>query len=262
MKKLFKILGISLSVVLLILIATPFLFQSKIKESVKTVLNDAVHAHIDFEDVNLSLISSFPQANVSVHNLKVINLKPFEGDALATIKLMSFEMPIMELFKSSDEGPIVVNSIAIDQALIAIKSDQSGNVNYDIAKESESTSTETEVVNTGFEFNIDHYAITNSYISYHDVASKTFVELSELNHSGTAAFSNKMSELNTITETQVRLDVDSTNYLNKTSIKLDALLDLDLKKTQNIRLKTTKHLSTNYHWSLMDMLSCWMLVRK
>ena len=138
---------------------------------------------------------------MSVHNLKVINQKPFEGDTLATVKLMSFEMPIMELFKSSDEGPIVVNSIAIDQALIAIKSDQSGNVNYDIAKESESTSTETEVVNTGFEFNIDHYALTNSNISYHDEVSKTFVELSELNHSGTAAFSNKVSELNTITET-------------------------------------------------------------
>lgn len=230
MKKLFKVLGISLSVVFLLLVVTPFLFQNKIKESVKTVLNDAVNAQIDFEDVNLSLISSFPQANVSVHNLKIINQKPFEGDTLATIKLMSFEMPIMELFKSSDEGPIVVNSIAIDQALIAIKSDHSGNVNYDIAKESESTSTETEVVNTGFEFNIDHYAITNSNISYHDEASKTFVELSELNHSGTAAFSNKVSELNTTTETQVRLDVDSTNYLNNTSIKLDALLDLDLKK--------------------------------
>ena len=101
MKKLFKILGISLLVVLLILIATPFLFQSKIKESVKTVLNDAVHAHIDFEDVNLSLISSFPQANVAVHNLKVINQKPFEGETLATVKLISFEMPIMELFKSA-----------------------------------------------------------------------------------------------------------------------------------------------------------------
>ena len=232
MKKLFKILGISLLVVLLILIATPFLFQSKIKESVKTVLNDAVHAHIDFEDVNLSLISSFPHANVAVHNLKVINQKPFEGETLATVKLISFEMPIMELFKSADEGPIVVNSIAIDEALIAIKSDQSGNTNYDIAKESESTTPETEAVNAGFEFNIDHYSLTNSAISYQDEASKTFVELSELNHSGTAAFSTKVSELNTTTETRVSFAIDSVNYLNKTSIKLDALLDLDLKNNK------------------------------
>jgi len=138
----------------------------------------------------------------------------------------------MELFKSADEGSIVVNSIAIDEALIAIKSDQSGNTNYDIAKESESTTPETEAVNAGFEFNIDHYSLTNSAISYQDEASKTFVELSELNHSGTAAFSTKVSELNTTTETRVSFAIDSVNYLNKTSIKLDALLDLDLKNNK------------------------------
>ena len=99
----------------------------------------------------------------------------------------------------------MVNSIAIDEALIAIKSDQSGNTNYDIAKESESTTPETEAVNAGFEFNIEHYSLTNSAISYQDEASKTFVELSELNHSGTAAFSTKVSELNTTTETRLVL---------------------------------------------------------
>jgi len=101
LKKLIKIFGISLLVILLLLIATPFLFQDKIKESVKTFLNDSVDAQVNFETVNLSLLSSFPNANVSVHSLKIINHKPFEGDSLAMIKLISFDMSIKELFKST-----------------------------------------------------------------------------------------------------------------------------------------------------------------
>ena len=43
------------------------------KEAVKSLLNDSVNAQIDFETVDLSLLSSFPHANVTVGNLKIVN---------------------------------------------------------------------------------------------------------------------------------------------------------------------------------------------
>ena len=62
MKKVFKIIGITLLTILLLLIAIPFVFQSKIKEIVKRTINENLNAHVEFSDVNLSFIRSFPQA--------------------------------------------------------------------------------------------------------------------------------------------------------------------------------------------------------
>ena len=229
MKKIFKIIGSSLLVIILLLITAPFLFQNQIKESVKTFLNDSVTAQIDFEDVSLSLISSFPQANVTVQNLKIVNQLTFEGETFATVKSISFDMSVKELFKNESDGPIVVNSIYVDEAILTIKSDQFGNKNYDIAKETETASTESD---TNFKLNIEDYAIRNSAVTYIDEASKTIVNISALNHSGKGNFSTDLSELNTNTEALVSFSMDSTNYLNVNSVKLDALIAIDLAENK------------------------------
>ena len=229
MKKIFKIIGSSLLVIILLLITAPFLFQNQIKESVKTFLNDSVTAQIDFEDVSLSLISSFPQANVTVQNLKIVNQLTFEGETFATVKSISFDMSVKELFKNESDGPIVVNSIYVDEAILTIKSDQFGNKNYDIAKETETASTESD---TNFKLNIEDYAIRNSAVTYIDEASNTVVNINALNHSGKGNFSTDFSELNTNTEALVSFSLDSTNYLNANSIKLDALIAIDLAENK------------------------------
>jgi len=226
LKKAFKIIGSLLLVVLLLLVTLPYLFQNQIKEAVKTVLNDAVNAQIEFDAVNLSLLSSFPQANVTVENLNIINNAPFEGASLASVKSISFDMSVTELFKSENDGPMVVTSIAIESAVITIKSNELGTTNYDIAKETETSISETEAAD--FALNIENYSIRNSTLTYEDEASHTVVEFSEFNHSGQGNFSTNLSELNTTTETLVSFSMDSTNYLNAVSIKLDALMGLDL----------------------------------
>ena len=229
MKKLFKIIGSSLVVIILLLITAPFLFQSQIKESVKTFLNDSVTAQIDFENVSLSLISSFPQANVTVQDLKIVNQLTFEGVTFAAVKSISFDMSVKELFKNESDGPIVVNSIYVDEAILTIKSDEFGNTNYDIAKETESASTESD---TNFKLNIEDYALRNSSVTYIDETSNTVVNISALNHSGKGNFSTDLSELNTTTEALVSFSVDNTNYLNANSIKLDALIAIDLAENK------------------------------
>tara|TARA_B110000879_G_scaffold107051_1_gene143877 strand:- start:68 stop:538 length:471 start_codon:yes stop_codon:yes gene_type:complete len=138
-----------------------------------------VDAQVNFETVNLSLLSSFPNANVSVHSLKIINHKPFEGDTLAMIKLISFDMSIKELFKSTEEEPIVVSSIAIDEARINVTSDKLGNSNYNISKKTEDSTPKKDTINASFKFKIDKYSLSNSAISYRDEISKTVVNVSQ-----------------------------------------------------------------------------------
>ena len=199
------------------------------KEAVKSLLNDTVNAQIDFETVDLSLLSSFPHANVTVGNLKIVNQKAFKGDTLCSVHSISFDLPIKELFKNESDGPLVINSIEIDEAILLIKSDEFGNTNYDISKETEDVST---VNDRNFKLNIEDYAIRNSTVTYIDETSNTVVNITKLNHSGKGNFSSDFSDLQTKTEARVSFSVDSINYLNATSIKLDALIDLDLNENK------------------------------
>lgn len=234
MKKAFKILGISLGIIFLLLLAIPFIFQGQIKDMVKTFLNQNLNAHVEFTDVDLSFISNFPQAHISVEGLKITNKAPFEGQTLISANSIAFTMSVKELFKKTEDEPIVINSIDINQALLTLKTNTIGQTNYDIAlkdeQESHNTSTEDNNNNdSGFTFDIDNYGITNSALTYIDETSKTKMFITELNHKGKGTFSAEVSELDTQTEANVSFSLDSTTFLNNTHIKLDAILGLDLE---------------------------------
>ena len=232
MKKVFKIIGITLLTILLLLIAIPFAFQSKIKEIVKRTINENLNAQVEFSDVNLSFIRSFPQAQVDVSDLVITNFEPFKDETLATAKSISINMPIKELFKKASEGPIVINKINIDEALITLITNKRGETNYDILKDKDEKENTTENSSTGFTLDVKDYSIDNSAVTYLDESSNTTFYITELNHYGKGTFSENVSELETKTETRISLKIDSTDYLSNNELKLDALIDLDLENNK------------------------------
>lgn len=224
MKKVLKIIGLTLLIILALLIAIPFAFQGKINDMVKRFINQNLNAHVEFSDASLSFLHSFPQAHVNVNDLVITNFAPYEDETLATAKDIAFTMSIKELFKSSNEGPIVVNSITIDEALLTLKTNTLGDDNYDIIKEDESVSTEEN----SFAFDIEYYKINNSALTYIDESADISIYVTELNHEGNGIFSAESSELDTKSEANLSITIDSTNYLNNNKVKLDALFDMDL----------------------------------
>ncbi|WP_372937668.1 AsmA-like C-terminal region-containing protein [Seonamhaeicola sp.] len=230
MKKALKIFGIIILIVIALLIAIPFAFQSQITEIVKRYINQSLNAKVEFNDVGLSFIKSFPQARVSVSDLTITNFEPFKDETLATVKNIAFTMPIKELFKKTDEEPITVSSFKIDEALLTLKTDKFGNTNYDIVK-SDSTETSTdEGEGASFSFSIEDYSIKNSALTYLDEASNMLIHLSEFNHSGNGTFSAETSEMDTQSEANISFTMDSINYLQNNAVTLDAVIGLDLEK--------------------------------
>ena len=237
MKKFLKITGIILLIIIIILVASPFVFQSQIKGMVKNFINQNLNANVEFSDVNLSLFKSFPQAHVEVSDLVITNFDPFKDETFVTAKNINFTMSVKELFKSADE-PIVINSINVNEALLTLKTDSFGNVNYDIVKESDASQ---DTSDSSFSFDIQDYSIKNSALTYIDMTSDLQFYLTELNHSGKGTFSGDVGELDTKSEANVSLIMDSTNYLNNNHVKLDALIDMDLS-AQKYTFKENKAL--------------------
>ena len=228
MKKTLKIIGFTILIILALLIAIPFMFQSQIKDMVKRFINENLNANVEFSDVNLSLLRSFPQAHVSVSDLVITNFEPFKDETFATAKTVAFEMSVKELFKKADDEPIIVNSIQINETLLTLKTNKFGDVNYDIVKKRNS---DASVNNNSksFSFDIKDYSIKNSTFTYLDEDSNMKIYVTEIEHSGKGSFSESLSELDTNTEAYVSFSIDSTEYLSNNRIKLAALLDLDLE---------------------------------
>jgi hypothetical protein len=231
-RKVLKITGITLLVLIGLLIAIPLFLQGKIEEIIKNKVNNSINATLDFEDADLSLLKSFPNANVKLTNLSLVNKAPFEGDTLFSSSDIELTMSIKELFKSADE-PIVIQRLNIDKAKLHVLVDENENANYDIAKEDEGATAETvEASNDNFTLNMDSYSITNSEIIYDDISSGMHLVLSEMNHSGTGDLSLEQSELKTLTDAMISFEMDSTKYLNNNKISLDALIGIDLKENK------------------------------
>ncbi|WP_422106049.1 AsmA-like C-terminal region-containing protein [Winogradskyella sp.] len=230
MKKIFKIIGILLLLFIAILIAVPFILESKIDTIVQNYADENLDADLSFNDISLSLISSFPRAEVTVENLQIINRAPFQDETLVTAKSLSFEMPIGELFKGT-EDPLTVNEIIADEMLLTLKTNTNGTPNYDIVKgKDDEVASNSDNASSGFSFDIKNYELNNSAFTYIDEASNTSLYATEINHSGKGIFSGEQSELDTKTEARISMSVDSTEYLSNNIIKLDALLGMDLEQ--------------------------------
>tara|TARA_R110002050_G_scaffold179118_3_gene312426 strand:- start:66983 stop:69706 length:2724 start_codon:yes stop_codon:yes gene_type:complete len=225
--KILKIVGVIFLLFVITLIAAPFFLKGKIADIIKNKVNNSITANFDFEEADLTLFSSFPKAKVTLKNISLVNKEPFEGDTLFSSKEVALNMSIKELFKSANE-PIIISSLIVDNALLNISIDADGNANYDIAKETSADANSENTSTSNFTLAMESYSITNSKIVYLDKEAGMRFELLEMSHSGTGDLSLEKSELDTKTSGLVSFEMDSTNYLNKNPIKLDALLGVDL----------------------------------
>ncbi|HTE08156.1 MAG TPA: hypothetical protein VK628_05300, partial [Flavitalea sp.] len=86
MKKFFKITGITLLVLLIVLFTLPFLFKGKIISIIKAEINKNINAKVEFQDVDISLIRKFPRVSVAIEELQVTGNGLFVGDTLIAAK--------------------------------------------------------------------------------------------------------------------------------------------------------------------------------
>lgn len=230
-KKILKITAIVLLLFIGLLAATPVLFKGKIIEIIKTNVNKNLNAKLDFTDTDISLFRNFPKASVKVSDISLINYEPFVGDTLFAAKEVNLTMSLSELFNSANE-PMKIDYFSVDGANVAILVDEQGNANYDIAKQTDITEDKTASETVGFNLSVQGYDITNSTFLYKDAGSGISFRLDSLQHKGSGDLSAATSKLTTNSTALVSMEMDSTNYLNKNPIKLDAVIGIDLENSK------------------------------
>ncbi len=235
-RKVLKIIGIIVLIIIAVLIAIPIFLEGKIGDIIKNNVNKNVNATFDFEDADLSLLASFPNAEVSLKGVTLINKPPFEGDTLFASQEVALKMGIGELFKGPND-PIGIKSLVVAGAKLNITVDAAENASYDVALDTGEAATPEAETSEGFMLDLQSYEISDARIVYDDRAAGMRFEISEMQHKGSGDLSLEMSELQTMTDGLVSFEMDSINYLNKNKIKLDALIGVDLKESKYSFLK-------------------------
>ncbi|MVO08792.1 AsmA family protein [Flavobacterium sp. TP390] len=229
-KKVLKIVGIFLLVVIIALAAAPFLFKDKIKALVLKSINESVDATVAFEDVDLSLFRNFPNATVNIDKLSIINKAPFEGDTLFYAGDVNLKMSIKELFKGDDE-PMNLQGFSSSNAVVNVIFNKDGLGNFDIALKDQEEDTSTSE-SKPFALNIQEYAINNLRFTFLDEGANMKMVLDSLNHTGKGNFAQQKLDLETKTTTKVSFEMDSTNYMKNVTLSLDAVLGIDLDNSK------------------------------
>jgi len=231
MKKAFKIIGVLILLVIVSAVAAPIIFKDKFAAIIKEQINKNINAQVNFSDVDISIISSFPKAGIILENLSVINVKPFKGDTLFYAKEISLKMPLSGLNKTANDI-IDIHSFTIDNALVNIITNKDGISNFDIGKDDgkEVIKEAPETNKKGFSFAIAEYAITTTKINYIDKLSELKINFSDFNHSGTGDLSAAITKLKTNTSSTISANKGASNYLNNNTIALKADLEIDQNK--------------------------------
>ena len=227
-----KILKITLIVILLFaiaLFAVPYFFKDQIKAKITQAINDKVDAKVSFADADLSLFKNFPNANVTLDKLVIINKAPFEGDTLVSLGELNLKMSIKELFKGKDEA-INIDGITSKNGLVNIIFNKDGIANYDIALKDNKSKNDGK--SNPLSLKIQNYKIENFKFKYFDESSKIKMIIDSLNHEGTGNFATQKLDLVTKSTAKISLDMDKVNYMKNVALTLDAVLGIDLDKSK------------------------------
>ena len=78
MKKLLKISGITIAAIIVLLMVLPLALKGKVETIIKEEGNKMLNAQFDFESLDISLLSQFPQASVTLENFWLKGIGEFE----------------------------------------------------------------------------------------------------------------------------------------------------------------------------------------
>src|SRR3989344_4032869 len=74
LRRILKWTGITFLLLIILVIAAPFLFKKQIVQFVKDTANEQLNAKVNFGEFDLTLISSFPDFTLSVDSVSVANI--------------------------------------------------------------------------------------------------------------------------------------------------------------------------------------------
>lgn len=229
MKRLIKVFGILILLIIIAALVLPFVFEDEITARVKKEINKSLTAEVDFEDVDISLFRSFPDFSLSLDNITVDGKNQFEGIRLASVEDFTVDLNLFSVISGNEYE---VERIWLENANIHVVIDTAGNANYDIVKDSgDTTSTTSDTASSSFQFTLQSYGLQNVNVIYDDRQGEIYANIKDIDHEGSGDFSENLVNLSTNTNIgSLTLRSGGITYIDNARATADADFQLDQEK--------------------------------
>ena len=219
--KIFIGFGIFLLLLVVAIIAIPFLFKDKINARVKQEINNRVNAKVDYGDFSLSLIRSFPNFSFSLNNLSVVGIDSFKGDTLVHVNNFNFTVDLMSVINGTQYKLLALNLV---EPTINAKVNYDGKTNWDIMKKTGASSSSS----SNFSLQIKKYKIENGDITYDDKQGNTFAQIHTLNFEGSGNVTETLYDFMTKTNiAELTYRSGAVAYISKAKLTADMNISVD-----------------------------------
>ena len=248
------LLGVGASVLLLLgaLLLAPFLLKDRVIELVERQVSERLEATVSFEDVDLSLLSTFPALTVEVVGLEVVGAGEFEGVTLASAQSLRAGVDLRTLVR---DDQLLIESAAIRQPEIYLLVNADGAANYDIVKAADEEDTKAEDAPEALTLRLQQFEVSGGRMEYDAPGAE--VLLDGLEHQGSALVDGAtytVASSTTVESLTVR--VGDVRYIRRASasVELGSVLHaeedrLELERLQVVLNELTGEASGTIQWA-------------
>ena len=231
-KRLLKWTGISFLVLIILILLLPVLFKDQIVQFIKDEANASLNAQLEFGEVNLSLLSTFPKFSLEINDITLTGADEFEGIELVDIKQTHLKLNLWSVI-SGDQYEI--SSVGLVDPKIHVMVLAGGKANYDIAiSDSAVIKEEEEATDSApLKLALEEYYIENGSIIYDDQLYVMYMELGGLNHKGSAAVKGTTYTLETLSDIGgVTFGYDNVDYLSQAVTDIKCNMEIDMPENE------------------------------
>lgn len=236
MKKFFKITVAIVVAVVLLLVSVPFFFKDKIELIIKQEGNKLLNAEFDFKGLDISLISNFPLASLTIEDFYLKGIGDFENDTLVAAEEVTASVNIASVFGDSgfDIREILLDNVSVKAVVL-----EDGKVNWDVMKASaEDTVAVAEsdtVAASPFRIKLQKLAIEDFSLIYDDRLAGMYAAVQNMDATCSGDFGSKKTLLKLLLETEaVTFKMDGVPFVNNAVVSADMDIDADLENNKFI----------------------------
>ena len=235
-----RILGAAGALLLLLVVLlalVPVLFGGRIEARVKTEINRALLARVDWRDTDLGVFRNFPDVTLGLEGLSVAGVGRFQGDTLATVGRLHVVLDLMSVLRNALGGsaPMTVRAVELDRPRVSLLALEDGSANWDIVKPSADTTAGRPI-----EVSLERFALDRGVVRFEDRAAKVRALLVGIDQTLSGDFSQDLVDVDTrATIDTAIVEFAGIRYLNGVRLDLTADLAADMvKKVYTLRKGT------------------------
>lgn len=231
MKKILKIVGAIFLAIVLLLVTLPYLFKDKIEALVKEEGNKMLNAEFDFGTLDISLISNFPLASITLEDFYLKGVGQFENDTLVSAGEVTAAVNVMSLF--GDEG-FDIKKVLLDRVSLKAIVMPDSSVNWDVMKPADEVEeAAVDTASSPFRIKLQQLTVSDFNLVYDDRLSNMYAKVENLDVGCSGDFGSARTMLSLEASLEaLTFSMDGVPFLNRAHVAANMNIDADLENNK------------------------------